>query len=171
MALAASRVDVVQDGENAVAVKTDVLLDPESGLLLERKTVVAEVLTESGNHKAILVGQQTSVKSVVKNCFAYLRLSLNFFLRCSSAQGLSTEVSAAPFFRIRHANIILYTSGKYTYSTGPFLSIHCSVHSLDSHATTTCWFRQWCTYRATALSVYTALMTQCDNPDSTLLRN
>jgi hypothetical protein len=62
-----SRVEVVQDGENTLAVKTDVVMDPKSGLLVERTTVVAEVLTESGNHKAVLVGQQTSVKAVVRN--------------------------------------------------------------------------------------------------------
>ena len=64
MALVGSRVQTAQDGGNAMAVKTDVVIDAETGLLVERKTVVAEVLTESGNHKALLVGQKTSVAAV-----------------------------------------------------------------------------------------------------------
>ena len=57
----------IQDGDNAVAVKTDVVADTETGLVLERKTVVAEVLTESGNHKTLLVGQKTTVAAVEVN--------------------------------------------------------------------------------------------------------
>lgn len=64
MALVGTRVQTVRDGENAVAVKTDIVLDVETGLVLERKTVVAEVLTESGNHKAVVAGQQTRVAAV-----------------------------------------------------------------------------------------------------------
>ena len=72
MALVGSRVQAMQDGDNAMAVRTDVVLDDETGLLLERKTVVAEVLTESGNHKALLVGQQTSVAPIqVNTCYNY----------------------------------------------------------------------------------------------------
>ena len=67
MAVVGSRVQTVQDGDNAVAIKTDIVLDTETGLLLERKTVVAEVLTESGNHKALVVGQKTSVAAVKVN--------------------------------------------------------------------------------------------------------
>ena len=66
MAVVGSRIDAVQDGENTVAVKTDVLVDPQSGLVLEKKTVVAEVLSESGQHKALLVGERTSVAAVVR---------------------------------------------------------------------------------------------------------
>ena len=66
MAVVGSRVEAMQDRSgNAVAVKTDVLVDPQSGLLVERKTVMAEVLSESGQHKALLVGQQTNVAAVV----------------------------------------------------------------------------------------------------------
>lgn len=53
-----------QDGDTAVAVRTDVVVDTETGLLLERKTVVAEVLTESGNHKAVIAGQKTSIAAI-----------------------------------------------------------------------------------------------------------
>ena len=56
----------MQDGDNAVAVRTDLILDPETGLMIERKTVVAEVLSESGEHKALLVGQQTAVSAAVR---------------------------------------------------------------------------------------------------------
>ena len=66
-----SRVQTIQDGDNAVAVKTDVVADTETGLVLERKTVVAEVLTESGNHKTLLVGQKTSVAAVEVNLFTF----------------------------------------------------------------------------------------------------
>ena len=62
-----SRVQAMQDEDgNTVAVKTDVMVDPQSGLLVERKTVVAEVFSESGQHKAVLVGQQTNVTAVVR---------------------------------------------------------------------------------------------------------
>lgn len=64
MALVGTRVETQQDGDTAVAVRTDVLVDTETGLLLERKTVVAEVLTESGNHKAVIAGQKTSIAAV-----------------------------------------------------------------------------------------------------------
>ena len=95
-----SRVETVQDGENTLAVKTDVVVDTESGLLVERKTVVAEVLTESGNHKAILVGQQTTVRAVVRNtCVIQIATDALFFL-CSPAQGLSTEVSKCSHSKI-----------------------------------------------------------------------
>ena len=55
----------MRDGDNAVAVKTDILVDEDTGLILERKTVVAEVLSESGRHKAVVVGQQTSAAAIV----------------------------------------------------------------------------------------------------------
>ena len=72
MAVVGSRVQTMQDGDNAMAVKTDVVVDTETGLLLERKTVVAEVLTESGNHKTLLVGQRTSVAAVEVNVYNIL---------------------------------------------------------------------------------------------------
>lgn len=64
MALVGTRVQTVHDGENTVAVKTDVVVDTETGLVLERQTVLAEVLTESGNHKAVVAGQQTRVSAI-----------------------------------------------------------------------------------------------------------
>ena len=64
MALVGTRVQTVHDGENTVAVKTDVVLDTETGLVLERQTVLAEVITESGNHKAVVAGQQTRVAAI-----------------------------------------------------------------------------------------------------------
>ena len=64
MALVGTRVQAMQDGNTKVVVKTDVVVDTETGLILERKTVLAEVLTESGHHKAVVAGQQTRVAAI-----------------------------------------------------------------------------------------------------------
>ena len=59
-----TKVETIQDGDNTVAVKTDIILDTETGLVMERKTVVAEILSESGHHKAVVAGQQIRVAAV-----------------------------------------------------------------------------------------------------------
>ena len=66
MALVGSRVEAMRDGDTNLAVKTDVILDPSSGLMLERKTVVAEVQTRDGR-TAIVAGQKTSVAAIQVN--------------------------------------------------------------------------------------------------------
>ena len=92
MAMVGSRVQAMQDEDgNTVAVKTDVMVDPQSGLLVERKTVVAEVFSESGQHKAVLVGQQTNVAAVVRNSLQLLYRCLFLFSPC--VEDSSTEVS------------------------------------------------------------------------------
>ena len=62
--IAGSRLQTAEGSDGAVAVKTDLVLDMETGLMVERKTIIAKVLTESGNHEALLVGQQTRVAGV-----------------------------------------------------------------------------------------------------------
>ena len=63
MALVGTKVQVAQDGNTTMAVKTDLVVDERTGLVAERKTVVAEVMTESG-HKAVVTGEQIRVASV-----------------------------------------------------------------------------------------------------------
>lgn len=63
MALVGTKVEVAQDGNTTMAVKTDLVIDERTGLVAERKTVVAEVMTESG-HKAVVAGEQIRVASV-----------------------------------------------------------------------------------------------------------
>ena len=53
----------MRDGATNVAVKTEMVVDTETGLLLERKTLLAEVQTEDGG-TAIIAGQRTSVAAV-----------------------------------------------------------------------------------------------------------
>ena len=65
--IAGSKLETVQGDDGTVAVKTDLVLDTETGLMVERKTIMAKVLTESGNHEALLVGQQTRVAGVQVN--------------------------------------------------------------------------------------------------------
>ena len=58
-----TRVETVREGDTTVTVKIEMLLDPESGVVVERKTVVAEVQTEDGK-TAVIAGQKTSVAAV-----------------------------------------------------------------------------------------------------------
>lgn len=62
-AVVGTRVETVREGDTTVTVKTEMLLDPESGVVVERKTVVAEVQTEDGK-TAVIAGQKTSVAAV-----------------------------------------------------------------------------------------------------------
>lgn len=64
MAVVATKVEAMKDGDTNIAVQTDMVLDPDTGRMLERKTVLAEVLTESGQHKAVIAGQQTRLATV-----------------------------------------------------------------------------------------------------------
>ena len=63
MAVVGTRVETMRDGNTNLAVKTDIMVDPKSGLVLERKTVVAEVKTEDGR-TAVVAGQKTSVTAI-----------------------------------------------------------------------------------------------------------
>ena len=63
MALVGTRVEAIREGNTNLTVKTDILLDPETGLVVERKTVVAEVQTEDGK-TAVIAGQKTTVAAV-----------------------------------------------------------------------------------------------------------
>lgn len=58
MAVVGSRIETMQDGDIKVAVKTDMVLDTTTGVLLERKTVLA------GNDKAMVAGQKTTVAAI-----------------------------------------------------------------------------------------------------------
>lgn len=62
-AVVGTRVETVREGDTTVTVKIEMLLDPESGVMVERKTVVAEVQTEDGK-TAVIAGQKTSVAAV-----------------------------------------------------------------------------------------------------------
>lgn len=63
MALVGTRVERIREGDTNMAIKTEVVADTETGLLLERKTIVAEVQTEDGQ-TAIIAGQKTSVAAI-----------------------------------------------------------------------------------------------------------
>ena len=65
MALVGTRVETMREGNTNLAVKTDILLDPETGLVVERKTVVASVQTEDGR-TAVITGQKTTVACAVQ---------------------------------------------------------------------------------------------------------
>lgn len=86
MALVATKVETVKEGNTNLTVKSDIVLDTETGLVLERKTVLAEVATESGQHVAVVAGQQTRVAAIrvlqilivglfLQNCACMLCLS------------------------------------------------------------------------------------------------
>lgn len=64
MAVVGSRVEVIQDGDTAVTVRTDVLVDAQTGLVFERKTVLAEVISEDGTPRAVVAGQKTTVAAM-----------------------------------------------------------------------------------------------------------
>lgn len=58
MAVVGSRVETMQDGDITVAVKTDMVLDTETGLVLERKTVLA------GNDQGVVAAQKTTIAAI-----------------------------------------------------------------------------------------------------------
>ena len=58
-----TRVQAYKDGRNTLTVKTDVVVDAETGLVLERKTVLAEIVTDDGR-KEVVAGQQTRVGAI-----------------------------------------------------------------------------------------------------------
>ena len=60
MAVVGTKLEVMRQGDANVAVKTEQVLDIETGLMLERKTVVASVPTDDGR-TAVITGQQTSI--------------------------------------------------------------------------------------------------------------
>ena len=60
MALVGTRIETMREGDANVAVKTDVVVDTKTGLLLERKTVLVAVPTEDGQ-TAIITAQKTEV--------------------------------------------------------------------------------------------------------------
>ena len=62
--IAGSRLQTAEGSDGGtVAVKTDMVLDTETGLMVERRTILAKVRTESGG-EALLVGQQTRVAAI-----------------------------------------------------------------------------------------------------------
>ena len=63
MAIVGTKLEVMKEGNANVAVKTEQVLDIQTGLLLERKTVVAAVPTESGE-TAVISAQKTSLAAV-----------------------------------------------------------------------------------------------------------
>lgn len=64
LAVVGSSVETIRDGDTTVAVQTDVLVDAQTGLVLERKTVLAEVISEDGTPRAVVAGQKTTVAAV-----------------------------------------------------------------------------------------------------------
>ena len=70
MAIVGTKLEVMREGNAEVAVKTERVLDTKTGLVLERKTVVAAVPTQDGK-TAIIAGQRTSLAAVqVKEQFS-----------------------------------------------------------------------------------------------------
>ena len=63
MAVVSTKVEVMREGNAEVAVKTEQVLDVETGLVLERKTIVAAVPTKDGK-TAVIAGQQTTLAAV-----------------------------------------------------------------------------------------------------------
>lgn len=95
MAVVGTKVETMQEGDTKVAVKTDVMVDTNTGLLMERKTVFAEVPTEGGG-TAVIAGQRTSLAAIEvkfpphsfsKYCFTLL------FLLCYAAQPCTTTTA------------------------------------------------------------------------------
>ena len=64
MALTANRVRVVQHGDAMMGERTQLVYDEETGMVGQKKTVVAQVPIERGGH-AILVTEQVQVGQVV----------------------------------------------------------------------------------------------------------
>ncbi len=65
MSLSANRVRVVQHGDAVMGERTQLVYDEETGMVGQKKTVVAQVPVEGGGH-AILVTEQVQVTQVVK---------------------------------------------------------------------------------------------------------
>ena len=63
MAVVGSKVETMRDGDTTIAVKTDIVIDTNTGLLLERKTVVAGVKTDRGE-TAVIAGQKTTLAAI-----------------------------------------------------------------------------------------------------------
>lgn len=72
MAIVGTKVEMMREGNTNVAVKTDVVLDMETGAVLERKTVLAAAPTASGD-VAMITAQRTSVTALPvyydENCY------------------------------------------------------------------------------------------------------
>ena len=65
-----TRVEVLRDGDTNLTFKTEMVLDTETGVMVERKTVVAEVELEDGT-TAVIAGQNISVAQVQVNTLTY----------------------------------------------------------------------------------------------------
>ena len=63
MAVVGTRIETMREGDTNVAVKTDIVVDTETGLVVERKTFLAEVQTEDGG-TAIIAAQKTEVSAI-----------------------------------------------------------------------------------------------------------
>ena len=61
-----TRVEVLRDGDTNLTFKTEMVLDTETGVMVERKTVVAEVELEDGT-TAVIAGQNIAVAQVQVN--------------------------------------------------------------------------------------------------------
>ena len=75
MALTANHVRIEQHGDAMMGERTQLVYDEETGMVGQKKTVVAQVPIEGGGH-AILVTEQVQVAQVVLtcrlDCFRYL---------------------------------------------------------------------------------------------------
>ena len=63
MAVVGTKLEVMREGNANVAVKTEQVLDMETGLLLERKTVIAAVSTGDGKAD-VIAAQKISLAAV-----------------------------------------------------------------------------------------------------------
>ena len=70
MALAANRIRVQQYGDAVVGEQTQVVYDEETGIVGQKKTMVAQVPTEGGG-TAYIVAEQVEVERVVRS-FRYI---------------------------------------------------------------------------------------------------
>ena len=62
MAVVVSKIEAMQDGDTTVA-DIDIVVDTDTALLLERKTVIAGVQTDSGE-TVVVAGQKTTLAAV-----------------------------------------------------------------------------------------------------------
>ena len=65
MALTANQVRVAQHGDAVVGERTQLIYDEETGMVGQKKTIVAHVPVEGGGH-AIVIAEQVQVQQVVK---------------------------------------------------------------------------------------------------------
>ena len=90
MAIVGTKVKIVREENINLAVKTEQVLDTKTGLLLERKTVVAAVPTESGE-TAVISAQKTSLAAVQVRFERFLHLLFTVKIKCFFLHSHTTQ--------------------------------------------------------------------------------